>query len=62
MNRIPTMMRANVYYYLLSTNMAGTKCVTHINSFNPHNSLMREILFIFYKDRVTQFESSKAGI
>lgn len=33
--------------------MSGTKCFTHINSFISPNSLVREILFIFYKDKVT---------
>jgi len=50
------MMSAHVYQCSLSTNMSGAECFTHTNSFKPHNSLTREIIFLFYKDKATQFQ------
>ena len=57
--RVTTMMRAHVYQCSLSTNMPGAECFTHTNSFKPQNSLTREIIFLFYKGKATQFQSGR---
>lgn len=56
--KVMAMMRVNAHQCSRSTSISGAKCFTRTH-FNPHNSFMREILFLFYKDKVTQFESGR---